>query len=528
MLTLALTGSAQIDPDNYSTSFSGNRNSPVPYIVAAVPYNGRYFSDIDHSAPLTPDPSASGSLRPLHFRRLNTFDSADVQFFVPGIFRQNAGDYQYRVLQDGKSVLVPWSAVTRFADPSLDLNGVKREFAWLGGYHTAWDHWIVVDVRKKGADSIMASSVVYWMQDKPALLTIYTADELNSFLKRLKRPYDLAMTPAEKERLGKMQTEPFRENNLIFYLQSDVFTREALEYEVVLDGKILRAWGPNDFDNNFIWLKNLKPGRYELNMRFRAQRQNISTYKFEIRPEWQQSLLFKIIGGSLTAAFFLLIALLFRYNSQRKKLALARQHREITESRLQSLRSQLNPHFLFNALSSIQGLVNRNETAAANTYLTEFSSLLRKSISGYTREMIPLETELENTERYLKLEQLRFGFRYTLNVDETVDPVTCEVPAFILQPLVENAIKHAAGTLGPEGRLHVDAMRRGSGMVLCVRDNGPGYDTSRTTPGTGLSLTRERIQLLNQTLSGCSIAMQTDSSAKGTVVSLLFQNWFSA
>jgi LytS/YehU family sensor histidine kinase len=186
----------------------------------------------------------------------------------------------------------------------------------------------------------------------------------------------------------------------------------------------------------------------------------------------------------------------------------------------------LNPHFIFNALNSIQGLINKNELTSANLYLTEFSSLLRESLKNNDKELIPLNIELKTLETYIKLEQLRFYFNYSFQIDPNINTNTIDVPALLLQPLIENAIKHGISSLDKNGFISISIHQKEKNLVIEISDNGKGFVSSNKTNGFGLKLTNERIQLLNQSYKEQPIKMLIDSDAsKGTVIHLVFENW---
>ena len=129
------------------------------------------------------------------------------------------------------------------------------------------------------------------------------------------------------------------------------------------------------------------------------------------------------------------------------------------------IRAQLNPHFTFNALSSIQSLMNQNKIEEANYYFTEFGSLLRTSLHNNEKEMLPLQIELQTLEQYITLEQLRFGFAYKIDVAKNINTSTIEVPLLLLQPLVENAIKHGISNLQNDGQISVEVYIRTNRFV---------------------------------------------------------------
>jgi sensor histidine kinase YesM len=168
-----------------------------------------------------------------------------------------------------------------------------------------------------------------------------------------------------------------------------------------------------------------------------------------------------------------------------------------TEARLAALRMELNPHFLFNTLNAISGLVRRSERDAAVAMLARLGDLLRRTLSPDRRLEIPLSDELESLRLYLDIERARFGDRLRISIDADDDVRDALVPALILQPVVENAVRHGiAQTPGP-GEVGVAIHRAGSGLRIEVRDSGPGFpgrDDRRE--GVGLSNTRARLAQL--------------------------------
>ncbi len=163
-----------------------------------------------------------------------------------------------------------------------------------------------------------------------------------------------------------------------------------------------------------------------------------------------------------------------------------------------SVHAQLNPHFTFNALSSIQGLINNNDIKGANRYLSDFATLVRRSLADSEQPFIPLQRELQTLDTYLTLEQLRFNFTFVIHCSEEVPVATIEVPSLLLQPLVENAVKHGIAALQEKGLIRVEVLRQGDDLVIQINDNGKGFEPGKETPGYGLKLTRDRIRLLNE------------------------------
>ncbi|MBX3747849.1 MAG: histidine kinase [Verrucomicrobiae bacterium] len=189
----------------------------------------------------------------------------------------------------------------------------------------------------------------------------------------------------------------------------------------------------------------------------------------------------------------------------------------LTAARLQALQMQLNPHFLFNTLNAISSLMHQ-DVEAADRMLIRLSELLRRALDSRDRQEVTLGEELAFLDRYLEIEQARFGTRLVL--ERSVDPelLTAMVPNLFLQPLVENAIKHGIERQRRQGMVRVEAGREGEWLVIVVRDNGPGLKSGEKKVrghGIGLSNTRRRLEQLYGVRQALVIR---DASGGGTEV----------
>lgn len=170
----------------------------------------------------------------------------------------------------------------------------------------------------------------------------------------------------------------------------------------------------------------------------------------------------------------------------------------LAQAQLQALKMQLHPHFLFNTLHAISTLIHR-DPEAADRMLARLSELLRLTLENAGVQEVPLQQELDFLERYLTIEQIRFQDRLT--VEMQIDPATLDllVPNFILQPLVENAVRHGLAPRAAPGRIEILAQRENGRLHLQVRDDGPGLTTvqiNSNQTGVGLANTRTRLQQL--------------------------------
>jgi two-component system LytT family sensor kinase len=181
-----------------------------------------------------------------------------------------------------------------------------------------------------------------------------------------------------------------------------------------------------------------------------------------------------------------------------RRLKAAELERRLAEAQLAALRAQLHPHFLFNALNAISAQMEL-DTRSARRMLEKVAELLRLSLAHLDDQEISLDQEIAFNVRYLELQKERYRDR--LEFIENVDPQALEarVPPFVLQPLVENAIRHGIEKCSARGLIEISATRSNGHLVLQVRDNGPGMPPESRTPqgfGIGLTNTRERLRHL--------------------------------
>ncbi|WP_162304463.1 sensor histidine kinase [Maribellus luteus] len=198
--------------------------------------------------------------------------------------------------------------------------------------------------------------------------------------------------------------------------------------------------------------------------------------------------------------------------------------RRLRELELTAIRSQMNPHFLFNSLNSVQNLVQKNMGREAHLYLADFAGLIRKVLNNSEKEEVSLAEELEMTEQYLRLEQLRFDFDYSMEIDSEIDVHNTLVPSMLLQPFVENAIVHGLQNKTSDRKLKITMKRRDSEIKIEIEDNGVGREAakelSKTKNGKGTKLISERLQLLKEK-QGEKYLLETIDLPEGTRVEII-------
>ena len=201
--------------------------------------------------------------------------------------------------------------------------------------------------------------------------------------------------------------------------------------------------------------------------------------------------------------FLVMLALLGAYHMvlahrryKRREVEAAQLEKAFMQAQNQALRMQLQPHFLFNTLNSIAALVHIDPDMA-DRMIARLGDLLRLSLDQSGQQEVTLAQEAQFLERYLAIERLRFQDRLTIGIEIPEELTRCKVPSFVLQPLVENAIKHGVGASATGGHIAVRARTEEGMLCLEVEDDGPGFVTSpRPGHGIGTGNTRQRLQLL--------------------------------
>ena len=210
------------------------------------------------------------------------------------------------------------------------------------------------------------------------------------------------------------------------------------------------------------------------------------------------------------------MALVYSTEARERSLAAARLEGQLAEARLHALSAQLHPHFLFNTLNAISALV-REDPPTAERLLARLSELLRHSLRDGAQPQTSLESELSFLEKYVEVQETRFGERLVVTFDVDSDVLDAYVPNLILQPLVENAIRHGIAPRAGPGAVHIVARRAGDQVHLSVEDDGVGFPRERLEEGIGLRNTRARLREL---YGENHEFLVTSRSPRGTICSM--------
>jgi two-component system, LytTR family, sensor kinase len=181
---------------------------------------------------------------------------------------------------------------------------------------------------------------------------------------------------------------------------------------------------------------------------------------------------------------------------------------QLSRARLETLRMQINPHFLFNTLHAISALVER-DAAGVRRMIARLSEMLRHTMESRGSEEVPLRDEMALLDRYLEIMEVRFQGR--LRIEREVEPAVldCLVPNLILQPIVENAFEHGVSRIRGPGRVRIEARREGEMLLMAVHDNGPGFDDgAERAGGVGIRNTRERLRELYGEADGLRLSTE--------------------
>lgn len=307
-------------------------------------------------------------------------------------------------------------------------------------------------------------------------------------------------------------------NPLQFAWKMEGYTGGWIEMPVITSDK-----------DQFLLLQDLKPGKYLLQLKVRPPggdwRKTEATLEILVNaPFWKSTwfgLLLLLFGIMMT---FVFIEWRVRRIRKEEKLKSEYEH-QLMQLEAQALRSQMNPHFIYNCLNSIKSLMQENETEKGVSYLTTFSKLIRTLFNNADKKLITLYDEVETCKLYLQLESMRFDarFMYSIEIDDQLDLKSIYIPALIIQPFIENAIWHGIIPKGNEGKLSLIVQRKGNRVEIIVDDDGVGREVSMqnksrstiTHQSKGVNLTQARIELdnlLRQQEAGIEVIDKQDSS----------------
>ncbi len=302
----------------------------------------------------------------------------------------------------------------------------------------------------------------------------------------------------------KEYTLPYDKNEIGIYFSGADLTGYYPLFEYRLnEGNWLRT------DKNNIEF-NLSPGKYDIQIRGLKRdgtpSSQTETISFYIKtPFWKNGIFWAV----MVLGFFIISLLILENRNKQKRKAEVEKvitEKKLTELEMQALKAQINPHFVFNCLNSIKGFIFDKDFKQADKYLDKFSDLMRSTIDNSDASIISLQNEISYLDNYLQLEKLRFDdkFDYRIEVGNEINAENIFVPAMLLQPYVENAIRHGMRFLeNKKGLINITAKAEGNLLVCAIDDNGIGREKAAALKSKmhieyqsrGMNISRRRAEL---------------------------------
>jgi tetratricopeptide (TPR) repeat protein len=264
--------------------------------------------------------------------------------------------------------------------------------------------------------------------------------------------------------------------------------------------------------NDTLQLRKSSQGLLDARIKYEADNHKKEVALLSLRLKNNRLLNIGFTGLVILIAVIAFLIIRGAKNEERRRLS--ELNRKISEMTQANLRQQMNPHFIFNTLNSIQYYMFQHDKLATNIYLTKFSSLMRKVLENSQHTSVPLRDELDALTLYMELECLRFKdkFEYIVTVDEEIDPLMYKVPTMLIQPYVENSICHGLKHIDGKGSVKID-IKMGKDILICtIEDNGIGREAAsgkEVSNGNGHNslgtrITNSRLDLVNS-LYGTSL-----------------------
>lgn len=297
---------------------------------------------------------------------------------------------------------------------------------------------------------------------------------------------------------------PYYLNTITLSFRALVFSDQGIIYRYTLEGADDAYYTGSEERLKYT---QLKPGSYVFKIWAKTANSGWSTtpatFSFTIAPPYWQTWWF-ISAVSIVFLSILLVVMLAIIRANKRKQEMKR---KISESELRAIRLHMNPHFIFNSLNSLQSYILSNRSLEASDYLAVFSKMIRLIMQYAQLKEISLKEELDFLAMYVELEQLRFRehFDYKVQVDDDIDAELLFIPPLVIQPFIENAVKHGLSGKTDKGSIEL-TLKKQNRMLCCqVRDNGIGrkrvqeirQQRIHTYTSTGIKFTQERLKLLS-------------------------------
>lgn len=416
---------------------------------------------------------------------------------------------EYRIVIDDHKLLI-WQPLT--ISPLLAELSLKP------------DQKIAIQFRRKGKQNLIQQTIIKRAGWSP-LINGYS--QLN--------PTDISDSKLKSDAAYKTRQtlpgfEPLRDSNIVLQSGNQVelqFDSRDISIDSCIEYRIWNAQGfaysPWRYTGHVLSLRNIKAKNdYVLQVRYGGEK-STKTYRIHALAFWWQKL-WVIVLFAVAGIFLIVSSPVYFIKRQNRKIIVTE---ERLKEQLKKGQSKLNPHFVFNAMSSIGGLVISEQNDRANEYLNTFSDIMRRTLYNSDRLFIFLSDEIEQLQEYIALEQLGLEFRFELHIDPSLNLTSVDFPPMLLQPTIENAVKHGVASLGQKGIIWLSLFKKGNDLLISIKDNGKLISDKSSKPGCGhgIALTKERIEILGKLFPKDKISYLLEQEEAGTNVSFTFVNW---
>jgi len=472
-----------------------------------------------------------------------------------GLFKESIENYEKAIAlskKTGLKGLIPWSyhGQARVYETVGDLKGFRENIQLMidagfaendstsaeKGFYILGSSFLGDSVNSarrnfKQADSLLRKSLEISLKRKSSSFAasslaqigwnFYLRDMYDSSLFYYKKSLDYSMLPNSLGNLGTIYRDLKNPEKAVKYYQM------AIDQAKKINDWYNLQWVYFDMSNMYISLKDTsnaytsyvlykkfsdlwkdtetRRGLADARIRYEVDSHNKEVELLSLRLKNQRLLNYGFIG------FFILVIaigfLLWRGSQLKAKRRISEMNHKISEITQANLRQQMNPHFIFNTLNSIQYYMYQHDKLATNNYLTKFSNLMRKVLENSQHTSVTLQDELNALNLYLELECIRFKdkFDYEINVDEEIDPIIYKVPTMLIQPYVENSICHGLMPRAGKGTVRIDIKLNQSHLLCIIEDNGIGREAANERKvkrennhnSLGTQITTSRLDLVN-------------------------------
>ncbi|MEO9147355.1 MAG: histidine kinase [Ginsengibacter sp.] len=473
-----------------------------------------------------------------------------VEFADIFVDESNAKDYRYHVILNDRKEIIPWTIPQNFRK----TNDGKVSYAYLGKFDYTPNQVIRIEIYNVNDYADRSAFVADWRKIQKFNPQAFVQYRIRSIPGNV---FSIPLDSLSRPRFNNfiettsLNDKKFRLSDSLVNI-TFINNRNDLHYKYKV---ILKRTIDQKTERLDLGLCNVtytldktywdQPGKYEIT--FTPELVTSATpvpqkngytrklftdeafhYSFSVLPPLHTKTSFSLKGLLLIIAsiilLFSLVLFYFKNRNKRNVVSLSQQ-KEAAKWQLGAIHSQLNPHFMFNALAGIQNLMNKNEVDAANRYLGKFARLTRNVLDNAKKDLISIDDEQSLLEDYLQMEQLRFHFQYVINIDKDINTINTEIPAMLLQPFIENSVNHGINNLKSSGSIIINFVKNNKDLKMEIIDNGSGFDIQKSYKGMGLQLSKSRIALLNTVYKETPVELNISSDSNGTQVIITLHNW---